>query len=137
MKSPDNVRQLIVIVGIVKEIEGAQSENTKQNENIEDNGSDTTEDEDSDKSDEKKIEDIVNEKDTRILSIKHDEVKVVDEEMDKNYVMMINKTQMNNNDESDVTIVKGKIYEEEMKEIDEKNNKMMKKTQNNNYLLGV
>ena len=78
----------------------------------------------------------MNEKDTRILSIKHDEVKVVDEEMDKNYVMMINKTQMNNNDESDVTIVKGKIYEEEMKEI-EKNNKMMKKTQNNNYLLGV
>ena len=135
MKSPDNVRQLIVIVGIVKEIEGAQSENTKQNENIEDNGSDTTEE--SDESDEKKIEDIVNEKDTRILSIKHDEVKVVDEEMDKNYVMMINKTQMNNNDESDVTIVKGKIYEEEMKEIDEKNNKMMKKTQNNNYLLGV
>ena len=134
MKSPDNVRQLIVIVGIVKEIEGAQSENTKQNENIEDNGSDTTEE--SDESDEKKIEDIVNEKDTRILSIKHDEVKVVDEEMDKNYVMMINKTQMNNNDESDVTIVKGKIYEEEMKEI-EKNNKMMKKTQNNNYLLGV
>ena len=135
MKSPDNVRQLIVIVGIVKEIEGAQSENTKQNENIEDNGSDTTEE--SDESDEKKIEDIVNEKDTRILSIKHDEVKVVDEEMDKNYVIMINKTQMNNNDESDVTIVKGKIYEEEMKEIDEKNNKMMKKTQNNNYLLGV
>ena len=128
------MRQLIVIVGIVKEIEGAQSENTKQNENIEDNGSDTTEE--SDESDEKKIEDIVNEKDTRILSIKHDEVKVVDEEMDKNYVMMINKTQMNNNDESDVTIVKGKIYEEEMKEI-EKNNKMMKKTQNNNYLLGV
>ena len=46
MKSPDNVRQLIVIVGIVKEIEGAQSENTKQNENIEDNGSDTTEESD-------------------------------------------------------------------------------------------
>ena len=37
MKSPDNVSQLVVIVGTVKEIEGAH---------IEDNGSDTTEDSD-------------------------------------------------------------------------------------------
>ena len=33
----------------------------------------------------KKIISIVNKKDTNILSLEHDEVKVVDEEMNENY----------------------------------------------------
>ena len=75
MQSQDDVRQLVVIMGKVKEIEGAQSENTEQNKIDRDNGSDGN------KTDKKKIDSIVNKKDDKILSLEHDEVKVVDEEM--------------------------------------------------------
>ena len=87
MQSQDNVRQLVVIVAKVKEIEGEQSENTKHNENDRDSGNDGNE------TDEKEINSIVNKKYTNISSHEHDEVKVVDEEMKENYNIMINKTQ--------------------------------------------
>ena len=95
MKSPDNVRQLVVIVGKVKEIEGAQGENKDNYEDTEDSGSD----------------------------------EVVDEEMDENFDMMINKTKNKYIDESDESIVSGVIDEKEMDGIDEINDEMMNQTQ--------
>ena len=79
MQSRDDFRLLVVIVGKVKAIEVEQSENPEQNENDGDKGSDGNE------TKEKKIISIVNKKDTNILSLEHDEVKVVDEEMNENY----------------------------------------------------
>ena len=111
-------------MGKVKEIEGEQSENTEQNKSDRDNGSDGN------KTDEKKIDSIVNKKDNKILSLEHDEVKVVDEEMNENYDIMMNKTQNNYDDESDDSNVIGEIDKKEMEEID-KQNDMMNKIQKN------
>ena len=111
-------------MGKVKEIEGKQSENTEQNKSDRDNGSDGN------KADEKKIDSIVNKKDNKILNLEHDEVKVVDEEMNENYDIMMNKTQNNYDDESDDSNVIGEIDKKEMEEID-KQNDMMNKIQKN------
>ena len=77
MQSQDDVRQLVVIMGKVKKIEGEQRENTERNKSDVDNGSDGN------KTDEQKIDNIVNKKDSKILSLEQDEVKVVDEDMNE------------------------------------------------------
>ena len=64
-------------MGKVKKIEGEQRENTERNKSDVDNGSDGN------KTDEQKIDNIVNKKDSKILSLEQDEVKVVDEDMNE------------------------------------------------------
>ena len=64
-------------MGKVKKIEGEQRENTERNKSDVDNGSDGN------KTDEQKIDNIVNKKDSKILSLEQHEVKVVDEDMNE------------------------------------------------------
>ena len=68
----------------------------------------------------------MNKEDIDILSLEHYEVKVVDEEMNENYNIMMNKTQNNYDDESDDSNVIGEIYNKEMDEIDKQNDLMNK-----------